>query len=124
MKVRMSTQSSFCDARRFSNYLEKQVEDVLSRKGFQGDYSCEARLMRDVSLERKDPFAYSFKLVVHGPQRLDEVVCSKGEGIGLAIRLGLKTLENRLSRRHDRRSDAQRHRIKTGRILATGLGTI
>ena len=118
MNVRVSSQSSFCDARRFNRYLEPRIHDIFSHKGFVGEYSCEARLLKSVKIERNAQPMFSFKLVVHGSDKIDAVVSSQALRVGLAIRQALRTLENRIARYHSRNSKEIRHRTKIGKILA------
>jgi hypothetical protein len=119
--VRVSSQSSFCDARRFNSYLEKSIEKILSSKGFEGEYSCDARLQKSAGGIKNFSEVFSFRLMLHGSQSLGEVVSCQGQRIGLAIRQGLKMLEARLSRRHDRKTHAAKHRVKVARLLANEL---
>jgi hypothetical protein len=116
--VRVSSQSSFCDARRFNSYLEKRIQEIFAHKGFSGEYTCEARLLKSAKIERNAQPMFSFKLVVHGSDKIDAVVSGQALRVGLAIRQGLRTLENRIARYHERNAKEMRHRIKTGKIFA------
>ena len=118
MNVHVSSQSSFCDTLRFNRFLENRIKEIFVHKGFVGDYNCEARLQKSPNLESNEQPLYSFKLVVHGSDKIDAVVSGQAFRVGLAIKQALVTLENRMARFHNRRAKEVRHRLRIGKVFA------
>jgi ribosome-associated translation inhibitor RaiA len=110
--VRVSSQSSVSNSARVNRYIENEMTNLLSRRGFDGEFSCEIRLqaLSSKAQPERDPRGYLFKMVVHGPKGLNESISTEGEHVGAAVSRSFSKLESRLAKHHERRSDFVRHR--------------